>query len=1085
MKKLLLLLLFSNLWICTFAQLPVQCPGGPAALPASLCSQACVFCDDLIDGYIGFNEPTFPFDVPPGFCAPQIHAVKWISFVAGSTNLMLEFTPLNCLTGEGLQVGLYGSMDCQSWTQVSNCEPSVNEGMSAFLNATGLVPGQTYFLVIDGNNGDICEFTINILLGSTIAPDVEGTAQIAGPSQACAGTVNNYSVSGITGAGYYNWTVDGVFVSGQSTADIFFPDPGIYQVCVTPGNSCFGDATQACIDVTVGTPPPIIIEETICEEEFPYNIDGFSFASPGVYEYEVLLPDGCWQQKTLILNQYPIQGPTDLNVTICQGETYSLAGQVFTSSGFYTLTLSDTNGCDSTIVLNLTVAPPAFNNLGVITTNEYLPVGNQIIDTYGDFEVILETEDGCDSLVIGFLDLSALDSVSIDSTICLGDTIFIQADTLTASGTYSYQIANGLVYDTFLLYNLTVLDYTGISLTDTICQGESYLLGDSTYTQTGSYENFFQSGEGCDSIVSLDLFVLQPSDTLMVSICDGDTLVVGNNAYTSAGVYTDTLIGPSGCQSIIQTTLDVLPVSQLNLNIEMCEGDSYNFAGQSLTTGGVYIDTLTAANGCDSLIVLDLLVHPVAMTELDVSICPGETYTLGAMAYDQPGVYTETFASTVTGCDSMVTLFLNWFDETETFLMDTICEGTDFMLGDSLYSEAGSYQQVFSDVNGCDSIVNLELQVINTDTTLLNISICEGGVFTWDGNDYTMDSLYTFLYTSTITGCDSLVLLDLEVLPNDTTVIDTVICQGGIFPLGNQLLDTPGIYSVVLENQYSCDSLVICTLEVSPTLMVSLQDTICEGETYEVGSSVYTSTGQYTDMLISVLGCDSIVMLDLTVVSTGTTVIDTTLCFGESFEIGPYVFTDTVNNLLQFTGTNGCDSLIDLQLSYYDEIQLENVNIQNDIIGGLPDGSIEITLNGGVPPYSYLWSNGRVGNAIDFLSPGEYFVIVTDVNGCQAGFYFDVYFGVPGFPGFFLTRPDKPSMEVRPNPFRDQLEVLLPESTETVELRLYDMQGSMIYRQQAEEQRVSMYPDLPSGVYWLVAFKDGIVIGTEKVVKVR
>ena len=50
---------------------------------------------------------------------------------------------------------------------------------------------------------------------------------------------------------------------------------------------------------------------------------------------------------------------------------------------------------------------------------------------------------------------------------------------------------------------------------------------------------------------------------------------------------------------------------------------------------------------------------------------------------------------------------------------------------------------------------------------------------------------------------------------------------------------------------------------------------------------------------------------------------------------------------------------------------------------GLSDGSIDLTIGGGVPGYSYLWSNGAVTQDIIGLPAGTYSVTVTDLNGCQ------------------------------------------------------------------------------------------------------
>jgi len=47
------------------------------------------------------------------------------------------------------------------------------------------------------------------------------------------------------------------------------------------------------------------------------------------------------------------------------------------------------------------------------------------------------------------------------------------------------------------------------------------------------------------------------------------------------------------------------------------------------------------------------------------------------------------------------------------------------------------------------------------------------------------------------------------------------------------------------------------------------------------------------------------------------------------------------------------------------------------------DGSIAVSVSGGTSPYTYAWSNGASGTAIDSLAPGIYGLTVTDANGCS------------------------------------------------------------------------------------------------------
>jgi hypothetical protein len=56
----------------------------------------------------------------------------------------------------------------------------------------------------------------------------------------------------------------------------------------------------------------------------------------------------------------------------------------------------------------------------------------------------------------------------------------------------------------------------------------------------------------------------------------------------------------------------------------------------------------------------------------------------------------------------------------------------------------------------------------------------------------------------------------------------------------------------------------------------------------------------------------------------------------------------------------------------------------NNAMGGGPNGTINLTVNGGTPPYSFVWSNGQTTQNATMLPPGCYTVVVTDAVGCQS-----------------------------------------------------------------------------------------------------
>jgi len=87
------------------------------------------------------------------------------------------------------------------------------------------------------------------------------------------------------------------------------------------------------------------------------------------------------------------------------------------------------------------------------------------------------------------------------------------------------------------------------------------------------------------------------------------------------------------------------------------------------------------------------------------------------------------------------------------------------------------------------------------------------------------------------------------------------------------------------------------------------------------------------------------------------------------------------NYTVTVTDANGCSSTGAVTISSPSALSLSFV--VNDENNGASDGSINLTVSGGVPAYAYQWSNGANSEDISGLSAGNYSVTVTDVNGCS------------------------------------------------------------------------------------------------------
>lgn len=148
--------------------------------------------------------------------------------------------------------------------------------------------------------------------------------------------------------------------------------------------------------------------------------------------------------------------------------------------------------------------------------------------------------------------------------------------------------------------------------------------------------------------------------------------------------------------------------------------------------------------------------------------------------------------------------------------------------------------------------------------SVTNASICQGGTYSFAGQSFTTAGTYP-VTLQTVFGCDSIATLNLSINPVPNTILNEAICQGSSFPFNGQNIVIGGQYTQVFQTLSGCDSTVILNLTVSPVINTSLSETICSGDTYAFFGQILTSSGNYSQTLQTVTGCDSIITLTLTV----------------------------------------------------------------------------------------------------------------------------------------------------------------------------------------------------------------------------
>ncbi|WP_027420122.1 T9SS type A sorting domain-containing protein [Crocinitomix catalasitica] len=155
-------------------------------------------------------------------------------------------------------------------------------------------------------------------------------------------------------------------------------------------------------------------------------------------------------------------------------------------------------------------------------------------------------------------------------------------------------------------------------------------------------------------------------------------------------------------------------------------------------------------------------------------------------------------------------------------------------------------------------------EVCITTYTEQSFSICEGQSITVNDNIYnTSDTYFDVLHS--IIGCDSIIITNLTVTPAPVYNQSIERCFGHPLYVGVNAYETTGEYTDTLTTITGCDSIVITDLFVHPENAVTQDITICWEGAYTIGGSTYTENGTYTDILTSFSFCDSVVTTNITV----------------------------------------------------------------------------------------------------------------------------------------------------------------------------------------------------------------------------
>ncbi len=339
--------------LTSFALMAQPEPCGDNAAMTSFCIDACAVCD--IDGFTGINNLNAAGQAFDGFCTIGFDNIQYIAFIAGTEDLTIRVDVGNCSGGSSnLEVGFFESLDCNTFTPITDCDTNIPQNTSqTFETFVPLVVGQHYYLVIDGSMSANCEWTFNVLEGSTAVSPLDDSGIISLPEETCPGVTVPFSTTGEVGAAIYEWTVDGVAQGGNSKdVEFSFPADGTYNICVTASNVC-DEAPPTCTTYQVSTPEGFSINEQLCEGEC-IEVNGVQYCETGIFQEVITLSNGC---DSLIDINLEVLPPIEvsLDIWLCSGEEFLIGTTAYNMTGSYENAILTTSGCDSIVSLELLI----------------------------------------------------------------------------------------------------------------------------------------------------------------------------------------------------------------------------------------------------------------------------------------------------------------------------------------------------------------------------------------------------------------------------------------------------------------------------------------------------------------------------------------------------------------------------------------------------------------------------------------------------------------------------------------------------------------------------------------------------------
>ncbi len=657
-------------------------------------------------------------------------------------------------------------------------------------------------------------------------------------------------------------------------------------------------------------------------DSYQWSNNGWSqtYTVSGLYTHPYTNAAGCSSEDTLHLDVRYSNSGTDVQ-TACDSYTWIDGHNYTASTTTPTVVFTNSDQCDSTVTLNLTVNYSTERRDTVIACYSYLwPVNGVTYTSLGtrDLEEHTTNAVGCDSTMRLHLSIISYNTDTTRVETCNSYTW--HGKTYTSSTIDTDTLVNRFGCDSLDVLVLTIHHDQTATDPHTACDSYRWIDGVTYTASNNSAQYHLSTVHGCDSLVTLNLIINHSNSAIEnVDACESYTWHGGTyNASTTTPTYH--CLNAAGCDSTTTLHLTIWHADHSG-TATANECDSFTWNGTRYTTSGHYPYHTTTVHGCDSTCTLDLTIRRSNVGTDVQRVCDSLRWhgTLYTASTNTP-TFTETNAA---GCDSVVTLRLTVNYSTTATDSYNVCDSMRWH--GTLYTATNNTATYHTtNARGCDSTTTLNLVVRHSTVAVDVHSVCDR--YTWiNGQTYTSDN-HTALYDAgnNAAGCDSTVRLDLTVRKSSRTTLPAVTrCDSYLWPTDGMTYTVSGIYRDTLTNGSACDSIVTLPLTIHYSFNTTDVQQACDTYTWTTtdadGSGMhtygpFTSSTTQTAVQRTVEGCDSTITLHLTVYHSDLTGSDTrNVCDSLVWNGTPYNASGDYPYHTQTT--HGCDSSVTLHLT--------------------------------------------------------------------------------------------------------------------------------------------------------------------------